>query len=350
MPEAKATDNNLFIDKKDVLGNAINAKANELYRQLISLDLATLETADLYKDYFRKHHLGPRLFFSLQNSAHIIYESVKKTGKPTCELTFMDYGAGLGTLFMLAGTAGFKKVIYNDYFPEWHQPAKVLCQKLGVTIDNYVEGDIESVTTHAAANNILYDIVASRNVIEHIYSLPHFYQCIYAHNKNAVTYSTTTANFHNPAMRLYHVYIHKKWEKIFYRKQRIEEIKKLYPDIAENKLEALAEQTRGKGQRDFIQSVNVLVSGRAIEKDTTLRTNSCDCLTGVWNEHLLTKKEYQAIINQAGFKLEYTPGYWDTHYRSAAMNAVARILNRIILLLGNKGVLLSPFVNVTAYN
>jgi 2-polyprenyl-3-methyl-5-hydroxy-6-metoxy-1,4-benzoquinol methylase len=342
--------NNIFITGNDALADDINAKANFLYNQLITIDTARLDTADEYKNYFINHHLGRRLFFSMQNSAHIIYHSVKKSGKTVSEITFMDYGAGLGTLFMLAGMMGFKKTVYNDYFPEWHQPAKVLCNTLQIEISDYVTGDIEDVTKHAAANNIKYDIIASRNVIEHIYSLPHFYSCIFKHNKNAVIFSTTTANYHNPLMRWYHVYVHNKWEKKSYRKHRMNEIKKLQPSISAAQLEELATVTRGKGQEDFVNAVNDFIAGKSIEKDKTLRSNSCDCITGVWNEHLLKKTEYANIINTAGFKIEYTPGYWDTHYKSALMNIAAKVFNRIILLLGNKGFILSPFVNVIAYN
>ncbi|HPH92704.1 MAG TPA: hypothetical protein PLZ68_17905 [Ferruginibacter sp.] len=349
MPEGKQVDP-FFINKKDAFANNINAKAYELYCQLRSLDISRLDTAPLYKDYFSKHHLGKRLFFSLQNSAHIIYNAVNKTSRPVMELTFIDYGAGLGTLFMLAGKLGFKRMVYNDYFPEWHQPAKALCTTLGIQIDDYVEGDIEAVTAYAAARAIQLDIIASRNVIEHIYSLPHFYQCIFEHNRHAVTYSTTTANFHNPVMRWYHIYVHKKWEKSTYRKQRMAEIKKMYPATADQQLAELSELTRGKGLQEFTNAVHDLLAGKTIEKDRTLRSNSCDCITGVWNEHLLKKTDYAHIINSAGFKMDYTPGYWDTHYGSAAFNIAARLFNKLISLLGNRGILLSPFVNVIAYN
>ncbi len=348
MPDRKAV-SSLFINKNDAFANGINAKATELYCQLIKLDISRLDTAPRYRDYFVKHHLGKRLFFSLQNSAHIIYYSVNKTNKTVSELTFTDYGAGLGTLFMLAGKLGFKRTVYNDYFPEWHQPAKALCNVLGIKIDHYVEGDIEAVTAFANANNLQLDIIASRNVIEHIYSLPHFYHCIHQHNQNAVVFSTTTANYHNPVMRWYHIYIHKKWEGISYRKRRMEEIKKLQPSIPATQLEQLANITRGKAQKDFANAVNDFMAGRPIEKDPTLRSNSCDCITGVWNEHLLTKSEYAHIISTAGFKMDYTPGYWDTHYGSSLMNIAARLLNKLTVLSGNRGILLSPFVNVTAY-
>lgn len=341
---------NVFVAGSGPLANDINAKANELYQQLLSIDAASLETGNEYKDYFANHHLGRRLFFSLQNSAHIIYYSVKKTGKPVSDLTFIDYGAGLGTLFVLAGKMGFKKNIYNDYLPEWHQPAKTLCNAVQAKIDSYVPGDIDDVIKHAAENKIQYDIIASRNVIEHIYSLPHFYKSIYKHNAKAIVYSTTTANYHNPAMRFYHRQLHSMGEKNGYWEQRVNEIKKLSPGASKEQLEKLASLTRGKGQKDFADAVNDFFAGKEIAIDKTLRTNTCDCITGVWNEHLLTKKEHEEIITAAGFKMEYAPGYWDTHYKSTAMNIAAKIFNKIILLLGSRGIILSPFVNITAYN
>ena len=344
------TTQHTFIASTDGLANSINLKANRLYQLLLNIDTNTLDTEGEYKEYFINHHLGRRLFFSLQNSAHIIYNAVKKSGKPVNEITFIDYGAGLGTLFMLAGMMGFKKMAYNDYFAAWHQPAKALCKALQIKIDEYVAGGIDDVVQHAATCDTLYDIIASRNVIEHIYNLQVFYNCICKHNSKAIVYSTTTANYHNPAMRYYHIYLHTKWEKASYRKQRREEIKKIRPSINAEDLEKLVTLTRGKGQKDFTDTIHDFFAGRQIKKEENLRSNTCDCITGVWNEHLLTKKEYKELINGAGFKMEYTPGYWDTHYKSSAMNIIAKIFNKIISLLGNKGILLSPFVNVIAHN
>ena len=112
----------------------------------------------------------------------------------------------------------------------------------------------------------------------------------------------------------------------------------------------LIKLTRGKGQKDFIEAVNNFERNGLVKPRKDLRSNTCDCITGVWCEHLLTKKEYTAIINKAGFAVEYSPGYWDTHYKSAVMNLMAAYFNKIILLLGRRGIILSPFVNVLAYN
>ena len=344
------TDEN-FISANDKLGILINTKANELFYALSNFNVATLDASDTYNNYFIHHHLGKRLFFSIQNSAHILYEGIKLCSKPIHEINAIDYGAGLGTLFMLGGMLGFKRIDYNDHLPEWQPTAAAVCKLIGISITDFVTGDINAVVNFASANNFKYNLIVSRNVAEHIYSLPEFYNAIFNHNPAAVTYSTTTANFHNPAMRLYHIYIHKKVERSYYLQQRKEEIKKLQPLLAENKLNKLAILTRGKGQQDFADAVNNFVAGKPIEKVAYLRSNTCDCIIGVWSEHLLTKGEYAIIINQSGFKIDFTAGYWDTHYSSAAINGLTKIFNQLIKLMGKKnGVLLSPFVNIAAYN
>ena len=341
----------IFLTAKDSLGTLINDKANELFCSLKNFNTDALDAADTYNIYFIHHHLGHRLFFSIQNSAHILYDAVKLCGKPLPEISAIDYGAGLGTLFMLGGMLGFKRFDYNDHLPEWQSTAKAVCKEAGITISDYVTGDINAVADFAASKNIRYDIVVSRNVIEHIYSLEEFYSVIFKHNPKAVVYSTTTANYHNPVMRLYHIYIHKKVEKQYYKKQRLEEIKKLQPSIAADDLIKLTELTRGKGQQDFIDAVNNFAIHKVIPVDATLRSNVCDCVNGVWSEHLLTQNEYGNIIHSAGFKMLYTAGYWDTHYSLGIKNLMSVIFNKIISLLGSKnGIILSPFVNVAAYN
>jgi 2-polyprenyl-3-methyl-5-hydroxy-6-metoxy-1,4-benzoquinol methylase len=341
----------IFMSANDSLGILINTKANELFKGLSNFNVATLDASDTYNDYFIHHHLGKRLFFSIQNSAHILYEGIQLCNKPIHEINAIDYGAGLGTLFMLGGMLGFKRIDYNDHLPEWQPTAAAVCKSIGISITDYVTGDIDAVVKFANEHNLQYNLIVSRNVVEHIYSLPEFYTAIFNHNPSAVIYSTTTANFHNPVMRLYHIYIHKKVERAYYLQQRKDEIKKLQPSIAESKINELASLTRGKGQQDFVTAVNDFVAGKPIGKVANLRSNTCDCIIGVWSEHLLTKTEYASIINQSGFTINFTSGYWDTHYSSAAMNGLAKIFNRLINLMGKKnGVLLSPFVNIAAHN
>ncbi len=337
-----------FIEPYDGLAKRINDKANQLYQKLSVLDISDTEIDDFGKHYFSSHHTGRRLFFSLQSSVDIIYRSVKKTGKEVSALSFIDYGAGLGTLFLLAGSVGFKQVYFNDYFPQWAGYAKVICDKLGISITGFISGDIDAVIDHGKRNNVYFDIVASRNVVEHIYNLRNFYSKLHQSGLTTVCYSTTTANYHNIAMRLKHYWYHNKTEKAFYKKQREDHIKQRVPNISSGDLLQLVKYTRGKAFEDLTEAIDLYFAKRTIPPVEFLGTNTCDCDTGVWAEHLITRKNYIDITGKAGFTLEYTAGFWDTHYKYTVVNLLTGFLNRIIKLSGKKGYWFAPFVNIVA--
>lgn len=337
-----------FIEPVDDTARLINEKANQLYQQLQALDINELAIDDFGKHYFSSHHAGHRLFFSIQSSADIIYKSVKLVNKNIGETSFIDYGAGLGTLFLLAGKIGFKKVYFNDYFPQWAGYAKIICDKLDTKVDDFISGDIDAVITYGKEKQVSFDIVASRNVVEHIYNLEDFYTKLYRSGITTVCYSTTTANYHNIAMRLKHYWYHNKVEKNFYKKQREDYLKELYPGINETDLNSLVKATRGKAFADFTNAVESYFSKKPMPPDEALGTNTCDCRTGVWAEHLVTRQNYFDIIGKAGFSVTYTAGFWDTHYKYAVLNLFSRFLNRIIKMSGSKGYWFAPFVNVVA--
>jgi 2-polyprenyl-3-methyl-5-hydroxy-6-metoxy-1,4-benzoquinol methylase len=343
------TQQHKFIEPYDDLARLINVKANELYRKLLVLDIKDTAIDEFGKYYFSSHHAGPRLFFSVQSSAHIIYHSVKRHGRSIGDLSFTDYGAGLGTLFLLAGITGFKSVYFNDYFPQWAGYARIICDKLDISITGFISGDIDEVIAYGKSNNISFDIIASRNVVEHIYDLRSFYSKLYQSNLATVVYSTTTANFHNIAMRLKHYWYHRKVEKDAYVKQRKEYIREIKPGISEDDTTHLVEITRGRAFTDFSNAVDLYLSKKAIAPVEFLGTNTCDCRTGVWAEHLITRNDYLDIIQKAGFAVEYSAGFWDTNYKYAIVNLITGMLNRIIKMSGKKGYWFSPFVNVVAY-
>ena len=337
-----------FIKIHNDTARLINDRANHLYQQLQLFDISSTTIDDYGKTYFNNHHGGTRLFFSVQSSAAIIYQSVKKSGKPIPENNFIDYGAGLGTLFLLAGLVGFNKVYYNDYFPQWAGHAKIICGKLQINIDDFISGDIESVIAYGKTNHIQFDIIASRNVVEHIYNLRNFYTAIYQSGISRVCYATTTANFQNPVMRLKHYWYHYQTEKKIFKKQRSEFIKELLPTVNLPDLNQLVTLTRGRAFADFTNAVDLYFQKQPIPAVEFLGTNTCDCKTGVWAENLITRKNYFDIIEQAGFKAEYTAGFWDTHYKYRFVNLITRILNKVIKLTGKKGIWFAPFVNITA--
>ena len=340
--------NHKFIEPYDDLARLINDKANQLYDKLLVLDISDTAIDNFGKYYFTHHHGGNRLFFSIQSSADIIYRSVKKTGKDISSVSFIDYGAGLGTLFLLAATVGFNQVYFNDYFPQWAGYAKIICRKLDITITGFISGDIDTVIEYGKKNNIYFDIVASRNVVEHIYNLRDFYTKLYQSNLSSVCYATTTANYHNIAMRLKHYWYHNKVEKATYKKQREDLIKELVAGISSNDLLQLVKNTRGRAFADFTDTIGLYFAKKPIPPVEFLGTNTCDCKTGVWAEHLITRENYDDIIQSAGFTAEYTAGFWDTNYKYPVVNLITRLLNRIIIISGKKGYWFAPFVNVIA--
>lgn len=337
-----------FIAINDDNALLINYRANRLYEKLLKLNISDTEIDDFGKHYFSSHHTGSRLFFSLQSSADIIYQSVKKLNKPIAETSFMDYGAGLGTLFLLAGTVGFKKVYFNDYFPQWAEYAKTICSKLDIQIDEFISGDIDMVIEYCKKLNTHIDIIASRNVVEHIYNLRSYYTKLFQSDITTICYATTTANFHNPAMRLKHYWYHYKAEKATYKKQREKKIKQLVPDIDKTAFQNLVKHTRGKAFEDFDKAVELYLKKQPIPPVKFLGSNTCDCENGVWAENLITKQNYFEIIQGSGFAATYTAGFWDTHYKSRMVNFFTRFLNLVINVSGKNGIWFAPFANVVA--
>lgn len=338
----------IFIETKDDIARLINDRANHLYQKLEVLDITDADIDPFGKDYFISHHTGRRLFFSIQSSADIIYQSVQKINKPLSDIVFIDYGAGLGTLFLLAGTVGFKKVYFNDYFPQWSGYAKLICDKLSIYIDDYISGDIDAVIDYGHHNNVHFDIVASRNVVEHIYQLRNFYGKLYQSGITSVCYATTTANYHNPVMRLKHYWHHYQVEKKVYKKQREDFIRELVPDIRYDDLKQLIKLTRGRAFKDFTDAIDCYFRKQPVPEIEFLGTNTCDCKTGVWAENLITRLHYADIIQQSGFRFRYTSGFWDTSYKYIIVNLFTAMLNRIIRISGKKGYWFAPFVNITA--
>jgi len=335
-----------FIEPHDALAALINEKANDLYEQLRTFDVNSTGIDEYGKNYFTGHHGGSRLFFSVQSSADIIYRSVLLVKKDIGHTSFIDYGAGLGTLFLLAGKLGFQKVYFNDYFPQWAGYAKMLCDALGSKVDDFISGDIDEVIGYAKKNNVFIDIVASRNVIEHIYDLRAFYTKLQQSELTGISYSTTTANYHNLPMRLKHYRHHHKLEKLLYIKQRRDHLREKIPGLNATDEKQLIALTRGRAFADLTNAIDLYLAKKPVPPVAFLRTNTCDCQTGVWAEHLLTRQEYFRIIEESGCEATYTAGFWDTHYKYAVVNLVTRLLNSLIKAAGSKGYWFAPFVNV----
>lgn len=334
-----------FLPQNDHLAQLINSQAESLYRQMKAIRIEDLQLGAHYLEYFKSSHFK-RLFFSIETSAHLLYRAIQLKKKPASEMTIMDYGAGIGTLFILAKMIGCEKVIYNDLFEDWKNSAQQILRALGISVDEYIVGDIDNTLDILVSKNIHCDVIASRNVIEHIYKLDVFYGAIRKYQPEAVVLSSTTANLYNPATHVQHVLMHKRYEKIFWQQRRAiiaEHLPALTPPL----FDKLSTRTRGLGADDLITAIKAYKASNDILPAKDLYTNTCDPYNGVWAEHLLTFTQYRKLIGK-DFLVTFEPGFWDTHYNQPIKNMFSAIMNRVIRINKTLGIILAPFIYVIA--
>jgi hypothetical protein len=130
-----------FIPHTDTLGLLLQEKAEHLFQLMQTIRVSELGLSEHGVLYFVGSHYK-RLFFSIQTSAHILYNSITLSKKNVDEVVIMDYGAGIGSLYILAKMIGCKKVIYNDILEEWKQNALLIAK--GKEEIKKAQGNIEN--------------------------------------------------------------------------------------------------------------------------------------------------------------------------------------------------------------
>ncbi len=332
-----------FIQQTDALGLAINKACNELFVKIPALDIDSLPFEPYFKWYFKKCHLG-RPHFSLKTSARLLYNAIQSTGKPWQNVVIMDYGAGLGTLYLIAKIIGVKKIIYNDLMPEFATPAAAVDAALGYPMDEYIIGDTEATLQQLKKDNIICDVIVSRNVLEHIYHLPTYYNLVQQHQPQAILYNSTTANYNNPLAHVQHIYLHYKAKPALIQRKIIA-IHKVIPDLNKNTATKLATALIQYGSIDFDTALQTFVNKGTWPTNKKDYTNVCD-ETGNWREHLLSYKQHQQVASN--YKVTFVPGFWDVDYKNPLLKTIGIIGNAITNMLGSKGYVAASFIYIIA--
>lgn len=312
-----------FLPQGGALNELINSRATELFDKLKALPVENLQIPEQCRHYLVSSHLS-RLFFSIQTSAHLLKRAIEKKGMPVEQLVLMDYGAGVGTLYLLARSIGCKKVVYNDHLEDWKISAQVIAEAIGIHIDEYIVGDIDHTMQQCMDKGITCDIITSRNVVEHIYNLEDFFTTLYRYAPHALIFNSTTANFKNPASRVKHIMWHKKWEK-HYRQDRLKKIEG--KGIKGRAAEELATATRGLALKDLEEAIQLFLTTQRMPDPSRHRSNTCDPSNGVWAEHMISFEEYKAATED--YHISFEPGFWDTHYSSSVKNLLGSSMNMI---------------------
>jgi 2-polyprenyl-3-methyl-5-hydroxy-6-metoxy-1,4-benzoquinol methylase len=335
-----------FLPFDDDLGRSINSAATKLHSRLVNVDANSLGMPEHCLAYFTSSH-SKRLFFSTETSAHILYRAIRLSGKSPAEVVVMDYGAGVGTLFLLAGMIGCKKIIYNDHLEDWRLSAELIANAIDVKIDQYIVGDIDDCLDQLERSRTQCDIITSRNVVEHIYKLDKFFTSIYYKQPGALIFSSTTANKKNPAAAIKHKLWHSRWEKIFHGK-RLVAIERQSPGMTLFRKQKLAKATRGLAVDDLHNAIQDFRKTGDLPDPSVFGSNTCDPANGVWAENLLSLKMYRRLINENRYIVSFAPGFWDTHYKNNYLNTTARMLNKIISKGGILAMMLAPFIYIIA--
>ncbi|MEO8583132.1 MAG: hypothetical protein ABI415_05010 [Flavitalea sp.] len=335
-----------FLKKEDQLGVLIQEAAAGLFNRLKVLDVDKLDLPYHCLHYYKSSH-SRRLFFSIETSAHLLYRSISMCGKTPSEIILMDYGAGVGTLYLLAKLIGCKKVIYNDHLEDWKKSAQSIANAINIQINEYIVGDIGDCLHRLDENGIKCDLIISRNVVEHIYKLDVFYSCVFRKQPNSIIFSSTTANIKNPAAVLKHILWHRKWEKV-YQGKRMVFIQRQSPGMSAERVKALAKSTRGLALSDLENAIDDFRKTGVKPDSSEFRSNTCDPANGVWAEDLLSFEQYRQFIDETRYEVRFEAGFWDTHYRNNFMNFAGRLLNRIISQGGSLSMAVAPFIYVIA--
>lgn len=353
---------NCKLPDEPALMQQLEHAAAQLEEKMRKLDYKALPISDYAKRYYA-YDLR-KLQYMLQSYCYLILWSVHERGKPLDEISLLDHGGGIGMLSLLAKSAGAKTVIYQDINAEVANDAKIISSALQISIDEFVIGDTKDFVKQLIEKKLNVDIFGSRNVIEHVHDLNDFF----AEMKNIpseklVLFLSTSANIHNPAMRIYT----RKYQRMAELKgartewggNKLDESKALwkvrrnilkenFPQLNENELNKLATASRGFMVEGIKKITEKYLLDKKFPAPIADPCNTCDPFNGNWAEHLVPLREYKNICEANGFQFSSLNGFYNTHYNKPYLNPAMKILNSLIKLFGKNGIVLAPFISICA--
>ena len=336
----------------------LDAAAEKLAARLHSIDPARLSLSNYGRDDLANFQQKSGAAF--KKYVHLL-AWVMHPELPGGHETFVDYGGGHGLLSCLAKTAGFRRVVYNDIFDGCCRDARILAEALGCVADDYVCGEIHSVHQFLQAKPPASCAVASINVIEHIYDMDDFIRVAGSLSVGPMTMAlSTSANPLNPIVRRRHFQQHREWEfedgphegsypmdsvKAF-RTIRREIIQACSKGLSTTVVETLTDSTRGLRKDDIERCVREFEQTGKLPVQPEHPTNTCDPMTGSWQERLLNIDAVKRSLAKAGFETVVCGGYYDdmTAKGGATKTGLARLMNHGISLLGSQGARLAPCI------
>jgi len=348
-------------EKKAKLLKKITFAESRLRNKLLQCDLNALGISE-----YNRRYLGNKMKEInnvLELYGHLLLLTFYKSSTPVQRSVFVDYGGGIGILSMLAKEMGVGMVIYNDIYDVSCNDVKLVSSALGLPLDHIVYGDIGDLLSYVEKNMITVNVIVSSEVLEHIYDVEsHFRQLSSLSKCQFRVVYASGANIENLRC-VHHIkkrqieFEHKNRKKEWGHKERDtlraffdvrkDMISAYAPELSHGQVEWLSRSTRGLIKSQIEKSVAEYLIKGYIDYHPTHPTNTCDPYTGNWCEHLINLKWIKDVLQDAGFEVKILPGYYSTQGSLVKRNFKI-ILNKMIYLLGRKGMFISPYYVVYA--
>ena len=353
---------------KIILKTKIKEAVENLTEKLIKLNLFDLGISEYNIRYISSKLSNPSSNFGLYTD--LLKLCIKNQNSVSLsEMTLIDYGGGAGLFSLLAKSLGIGNVIYNDIYDVSCNDIKIISGAIGTPIDGIVCGEIDELISYLKKNQLEVNSMCSFDVIEHIYDINlYLRKCgeIPASTNGLTLIFGSGANGKNPVINYQLRKKHRISENIdrdkkFGHKERdtlksfltvrkeiiIDYIKSSKIEISDELINKLAIQTRGLRKEDIEAEVRHFVEFNLISFKPKDKTNTCDPLTGNWDEHIMNPRELSNELNKVGFHVKLLPGYWRGSNK-LHVKLIKCTLNLFIRFSGRFGFLFSPYYIISA--
>lgn len=343
--------------KNKILYNNILETAKILAADIRKLPIENIPVHESVKSYFR-FDLG-KLDYVSECNAFMLYHCVEQLNAFGKNTLIVDHGAGIGFFAMLVERMGWTSICH-DISNEYMEGIKILGKQLSAEPRHYVVGDTDALIHYCLSSHLQPNALASRNVIEHLPDYAIFFRDLMKISSPGFSVViTTSANEHHPIVKWIHKKIHHQFENIGSNTDmdnptlnskscgvllRRDIISRHFPQFSEDKMQHLAQSTRGLMEASIIESVQNYIHHGIHPSPIPHPTNTRDPYNGVWVERLVPISDYEKAALQAGFAFQALMGFYNEYYSKVYKNVLTRILNFIIRWLPAHWVACSPFL------
>jgi protein-L-isoaspartate O-methyltransferase len=248
--------------------------------------------------------------------------------------SLIDFGGGIGFNAAFFKYVGFDSIILVDHDALCIQDAQKIHATLGLKVAGYVSGGLD----YLKRINLNNTIVASRDVIEHVYNLKEFFQI----TSSAFLNAHNTAAIHNSFFRKQEFErIHHKAENIGFNEEGLKAmdsslaysqlrrnfIRSNYPDL-EN-IDTAVLDTRGLNYNDIERFLTQKHYDKLAKQ--LLYSNTCNPETGNWAERTLPFEAYKMFAKEAGVtSLQFELLNYNTYNQGLIKKMGLKVLNKIV--------------------